>query len=410
MTAQTAGSISSGITVNRKLPFIEFTVLCLFSLFYIDFKIQGDYQLYAPFAFLLYLGYCYYKERSLRKTIFIGLLTCTIIASLFQIITVPITINGTMAGGKYFYSNFTQYLMCFFPLAMLYRVYYRASRLQTLVILGVTLTAAMILVQAALVFAEIDPGILHTMDTEKLEDVDIDLQGYNYVYAFTFLIIACLEILKTGINIRIRCLAGLGLLYSLYFLFTAQFALSIVTTFISCLYLFYISTKNTALKIVVIIGIIVIYFTLPTLLELLISFTQDSDILNTRLREIYNAITGNHSNHSDLQARLDLYWLSIQAFLRSPIFGNAYLPFNGHSTFLLGFAYLGIFGGTLICWIFYKGAKFTEIIMGKKYYYFRPLMLQIVLMGLTNPIQASPSNFIMLFFVCPLILMRYVKS
>lgn len=402
--------VSIGGTIKHRLPFIEFVVLCIFSLFYIDFQIQARYQLSAPFFALGYIGYCYFKEPSLRKVIFGGVLACVIIALMYQFMTIPITIQGSNVSGKYLYSNFTQYIMCFFPLAMLYRVCYRASKKQVLVILSIIFCAAVVLVQAALAFAAIDPGILHTMNSERLEEAGVSIQGYNFVYAFTFLIITCIEIIRNGNTTRSKCLAGIGLVYSLYFLFTAQFALSIVTTFISCLYLYYISAKNQLLKIVVIISLIILYLALPSILEQLIAFTHDSEVLNVRLREIYDSITGNHSDKSDMQARLDLYWLCIEAFLKSPILGNAYLPFNGHSTFLLGFAYLGIFGGCLICWLFYRGAKFSQMIMGSRYLYFRPLMLQVVLMGLTNPIQASPANFIMLFFVCPLLIMKCVKS
>ena len=139
--------------------------------------------------------------------------------------------------------------------------------------------------------------------------------------------------------------------------------------------------------------------------------TQDLNVLNVRLKEIYDSISGNHAEDSDMQARFDLYWKCIVAFFNSPIMGNKYLPFNGQSTFLLAFAYLGIFGGVLICWMFYKGSKFVQSILGNdQYVYFKPLMCQIILMGLTNPIQSTPSNFIMLFFVSPLLIKRCVKQ
>ena len=105
----------------------------------------------------------------------------------------------------------------FFPLAMLYRVYYRASKKQVLVILSIIFCAAVVLVQAALAFAAIDPGILHTMNSERLEEAGVSIQGYNFVYAFTFLIITCIEIIRNGNTTRSKCLAGIGLVYSLYF-------------------------------------------------------------------------------------------------------------------------------------------------------------------------------------------------
>lgn len=393
------------------LPVLELVFICIFGIFYIDFEVQGKYKVIAPFIALLYLFYCYLREPKQRGRIVKFIFACAIVAILYQILTIPITIRGANAASKYLYSNFSQYLLAFFPLAFLYRTDKLATANQIKIIVGVIIITAIALIQVALKFAAINPDILHSMNQEVLEDAGVTLQGFDFVYAFTFLIITCFVLIKQSDSKIIRYLSIGALIYFIHFLLKAQFALAFVATFISCLYLYYTTTRNKGSRFFVIIGLSTLIFLIPYILERLIDMTQDLNVLNVRLKEIYDSISGNHAEDSDMQARFDLYWKCIVAFFNSPIMGNKYLPFNGHSTFLLAFAYLGIFGGVLICWMFYKGSKFVQSILGNdQYVYFKPLMCQIILMGLTNPIQSTPSNFIMLFFVSPLLIKRCVKQ
>lgn len=396
--------------VKRGLPFPEFIFVVLACVFYINFQIQARYQISSPFIALGYLAYCGFVMPRYRNLIICYVGSCLLIAIMYQFMTIPVTVRGSDVEMKYFYSNFSQYLLVFFPLAIYYRVQTYAGRWQTRIIFGVILLSSVFLIQAALAFTEINADILHTMDRKTLDDAEVDLQGYSYVYAFTFLIITCLALFRKARAKVVKYFSAAAVAYFVYFLFKAQFALAFVTTFISCLYLYYVTTRNRHYRVLVIIGLVALYFMLPSILEYFIELTRDSNVLNVRLREIYDSLTGNHSHNSDMQARFDLYRKCIEAFLYSPIWGNRYLDFNGHSTFLLGFAYLGIFGGTFICYTFYRAAKFVKAQLGDNYLYYKPLMLQLILMGITNPIQSCPSNFIMLFFVCPLLIHKYLPQ
>lgn len=393
------------------LPVLELIFICIFGVFYIDFEVQGKYEIISPFLALLYIFYCYLREPKQRGKIIKFIFSCATVAILYQILTIPITIRGANAASKYLYSNFSQYLLVFFPLAFFYRTNKLATANQIKIIVGVILITAIALIQAALKFAAINPDILHSMNQDVLENAGVTLQGFNFVYAFTFLIITCFVLIKRSNSKIIKYLSIGALIYFIYFLLKAQFALAFVTTLISCFYLYYITTRNKDGRLFVIIGLGALIFLTPYILESLIDLTQDLNVLNVRLKEIYDSISGNHAEDSDMQARFDLYGKCIVAFFDSPIIGNKYLPFNGHSTFLLAFAYLGIFGGVLICCMFYKGSKFIQSILGdNKYLYFKPLMCQIILMGITNPIHSTPSNFIMLFFISPLLIKCCVKQ
>ena len=137
---------------------------------------------------------------------------------------------------------------------------------------------------------------------------------------------------------------------------------------------------------------------------------SDMEILNVRLEEMYNALSGKGSNlaGSDLYARLDLYWKSIRAFFHSPILGNRTLGFDPHSTFLSILADLGIMGGIIIYNLFSNSFKFMKSSLNTVYRFYTPLLCQILLMGFTNPIHSSPSIYIMLWFICPLLITLFV--
>lgn len=397
------------VSLVKRMTWIECAILCLFGIFYIDFEIQSKYYIISPFCILLYLSYCCMNAK-LRKPIIKYVCACIIVSVLFQILTTPVTISGSGVAYKYFYSNFTQYLLIFFPIVMFYKISRYASDIQQKVFLGVVLITGILLMTAAVKIAEINPDILHSMNQDVLESAGISFQGYNFVYAFTFLVITSVIIFQHSNKMVIKLLSVAAIVYTIYFMSKAQFALSFVTTAISLLYLYYISAKNKTNRVFVVLALGALMLLLPSIMEYLVSVTSDLGVLNVRLREISESLSGNHSGQSDMQARFELYGKCINAFLQSPIQGNSYLPFNGHSTFLLAFAYLGIFGGLFICLLFYKGYKNVCYVLNSKSLYFKPLMCQIILMGITNPINDSPSNFIMLFCICPLLIQKYVSK
>lgn len=108
--------VQSNKIARRKLPFLELVSICLFGIFYIDFQIQGQYQLISPFIAIVYIGYCMLKDASIRKPLLQFLGCCTLLALMWQFLTIPVTIKGSDVGLKYFYSNFAQYLLTFFRL------------------------------------------------------------------------------------------------------------------------------------------------------------------------------------------------------------------------------------------------------------------------------------------------------
>lgn len=402
-------SIAIELERRRGLKTIEFGFILLCCLFYINFEIQAQFELYAPFIALGYSYYFYQKEPSCRSFTRNIILSILLLAIMYTILTDANTVSGSFLKFKQLYVKFSQYILVIFPIFLFHRVNNNASKKQLVIIIVTVLLFCILLARVAIQFAQANPLILHSMDANILEEANMALVAFYFVYLYTFIIITGIILIGHSNDKRIKYVSIALLLFSLYFLYIAQFALSFVTTALSITY-YYLKTSKSQYKFFVVFIIILLAFTLPLLLKLIISIS-DSELLNARLTEIYNSLTGqsNPSEESDLQARLDLYWMCVVKFFESPIIGNRRLPFNGHSTFLTAFADLGIFGGLLLCSIFRKSFRFFKVSLGNKYIYFLPLVCQIILMGLTNPIHSAPANFIMLFFLCPLLINYYIK-
>lgn len=399
-------------TIRSGLRLPELLFIICGTIFYINFEIQAQYQLIAPFIALIYIIYCFVADSKYRKLIASFLFAIVLLATLYMLLTESESIgNVSNRGLKRFYAKFSQYLLVFFPMFLFYRTNKLASNKQKYLIIGIMLLNALMLIKLSLNIIAINANVFHSMNADVLEEAGVNIQGYSFVYAFTFLVLTCILCYRSQNNNLLKFFfSGVGV-YSVYFLFKSQFALSIVTTFCSILYLYLTTAKDKGKKIIVVICIITILLLMPLLLKIIIGLSN-SELLNQRLQEIYNTLTGvqQNSEESDLWARMDLYWKCIIAFINSPILGNRAIDFNGHSTFLCVLADLGVIGGYIIYKLFRKSFDFMKEQLGANYKHFTPLVCQVILMGLTNPIHSTPSIFIMLYFLCPLLINQFVKK
>ena len=304
-------------TARRGLPIIEFVFILAACLFYSNYLIQSTYQTQMVVAFTGYVVYCFIKEPSFRKPILIFMLMLVVFSFLYLILTdtSSISIYVQNRTAKRLFSKFSQYLLIFIPLFMFYRTATLATRKQVILMLGIIIVDLIILANTALTAIELDQNILHRMNDEYVESSGLSIAAYYFVYAYTFVILLGLIIFRNTHNFFIRFFSLVSAILSIYFLFLAQFALSLTTCFISILYLYYATTQNLSRKIIVIIGLVLLIMILPLLLKYLTSLLPDN-ILRDRLKEIYGMLTGeNVLSDKDGQYRLDLYLMCIRAFL-----------------------------------------------------------------------------------------------
>ncbi|MBR1467655.1 MAG: hypothetical protein IJ606_03380 [Bacteroidaceae bacterium] len=391
--------------VGMKLPELIFIIAAI--IFYLSPSVQYEYREAALISSLGYIAFCIRQEPRYIKIIikFLSYVLCLVLLYITLTESTSISKNVNHWFIKRLFAKSSQYILMFLPLFFFFRVIKHATKRQIRNLIFVSLLTSAAFLNYSFSMLAINAHALHTFRSDAVED--IGFAGFYFVYAYTFIIIAGLELFKMANKGIHKAFFAILILICLYFLVKAQYALSLVTTFISLLYLYSKSATKSSTKFVVIAALIFIALMLPLLIKLFIS-VSGSPLLNERLQEIYNGITGeNSTEESDMESRLTLYRMSLEAFFSSPILGNRNINFNPHSTFLAIIADLGIAGGYIIYKLFRGAFSFMKSITGKDFFYFRPLICQILLMGFTNPIHSAPSNFIMLWFVAPLMIHYY---
>ena len=403
------------INFNNKrtgLPLLEFFFIILACLYYSNYMVQSSYAYPMAAAFTFYVLYCYVKVKEYRKQILLFMLMLVLFSLLYLLLTDTVSINSSVSNrvAKRLFSKYNQFMLMFFPLFMLYRVATKATKFQTYIFIAVVFINLFLLVQTAIVAARINADILHSMRDESVEESGLSIAAFYFVYSYTFVVLIGIICYRNANNMVLRFISLITAIACIYFLYITQFALSIVTCFISILYLYFKTTRDKSTRFFVVLGIITVLLLSPLFLEKLLEVMPDN-ILKDRLTEIYGAITGESVDSSrDGQGRLELYWMCIKAFFSSPIIGNRTLPDDGHATLFTVPADIGIYGLFFLHTFFSNANKLVKNILGSNAIFFKPLMLQIILMGMTNPIHSSPSIYILLFFACPLIMLLFINK
>lgn len=359
-----------------------------------------------------YVLYCLVKESKYRKQIMCFLIMLVLFSLLYLLFTETLTISeyATNRNVKRFFSKYSQFLLMFVPVFMFYRTAVVGTRKQVYVFGVIVLLNLISLARTALAATLIDPEILHTFQQDSVEETGLSKAAFYFIYAYTFLFLTGWLCFKYVKSFYVRWISLGMALFSLYFLFMAQFALSIITSLLSMLYLYVVTTHNKNKRFFTVAITLLILFLSPMLIQGIIMISP-SRIINDRLAEVYDMITGEDiSSGTDGQGRLELYWMCIKAFFSSPIIGNRTLPADGHATFFTVPADIGIYGIFFLYTFFKKAYKVIAEVMGNKVIYFKPLMFQIILMGFTNPIHSSPTIYVLSFFLCPLIIMLFIND
>ena len=397
---------------KRGLPLLEFIFIFVACLFYSNYVVQAMYAFQMTIALPGYVVYFAFKEREYRNQALIFLLMLVLFSVLYLLLTDTLTISEYASNRnlKRFFSKYSQFMLLFAPVFMFYRAAKVATRWQVYLFGTVILFNLFSLARTAITAAEMNAEILHTFNAESVEETGLSKAAFYFVYAYTFLFLTCWLCYKYVKKPIVRYTALIIALFSFYFLFVAQFALSIVTSFLSLLYLYVITTRNSGKKTINVIFVLAILLMSPLLIKGIIMISP-SRILNDRLAEVYDMLTGDDmSSGTDGKGRMELYWMCIKAFFSSPIIGNRILPLDGHATFLTVPADIGIYGIIFLYTTFKNAYKMVADAMKSKILYFKPLMLQIILMGFTNPIHSSPTIYILLFFLCPLAILLFIPS
>ncbi len=386
------------------LPIIDLLAVIFFAAYYILPSFSGSFNRWlALFGGIAYFGYVLIRDRKVGVS-FISIFTAvTVIAFAFLILTDTKTISEAASNRilKVFLSKFSQYFFMYLPGLLLIRVLKTANKEQKNMLLLLLVALNMIvLYNTFIVILENPDAIRHWEEFADMEDENIG--NYYFVYSVPIVITGlsvCMARLK-GIR-KLICLGMIGILF--VFLLLASYTLAILIAALGLVMQIFLSLKSPVTKILFIVAAVVGLFFVPDLL-LFISENAPSENMSIRFREVYSFFTAGDSSGYNLNGRLTLYKMSIEAFLRSPIIGNRSLTFDGHATFLTVLADTGIIGGIPFYYLLFSMNKRMKAFLGENARNFIPAFFCLVCMGLSNPIHNSLPLAFAVWFIVPLII------
>lgn len=386
------------------LPLIDFAAVIFFSAYYILPSFSGSFNRWLIlFAGIGYFGYVLIKDRKVGIS-FISIFTAvTVIALAFLILTDTKTISETASNRvlKVFLSKFSQYFFMYLPGLLLIRVLKTANKEQkNMMLLLLVALYIIVLYNTFTVIMENPDAIRHWEEFADMEDENIG--NYYFVYSVPIVITGlsvCMAKLK-GIK-KLICLGMIAVLFA--FLLLASYTLAILIAALGLIMQIFLSLKSPVTKILFIVAAVIGIFFVPDLL-LFISENAPSDNMSVRFRELYSFFTAGDSSGYNLNGRLTLYKMSIEAFLKSPIIGNRRLDFDGHATFLTVLADTGIIGGIPFYYLLFSMNKRMKAFLSENARNFLPAFFCLLCMGFSNPIHNSLPLAFSVWFIVPLII------
>ena len=400
-------------SVNQyRIPSWEFILIAISTIYFIVPSVQMMVPFYAFLPIEIFYSFYLLSKRYIDTSVFAQyVLLIFFISLLYALLTDPVSIADDISyrTTKRFLSKFMQYSCMFFPLLFLKRCIMVGTQRQNTRLLGISVISMLIACQSILdLIVENSLAAREFSVEESTKDMEGFVVAYPFVYGMSFVFVLTIFLaIKIRIkNFILKCIFAILALFFLYFLLKAQFTLALLTSILSILILLMREIKRLDTFILFLCFCFPFLIILPELFRFVI--TALPEVLSSRFGEVYDFYMGNSMNDdSDLLGRFALYEKSIQAFLNSPIWGNRTVDFDGHATYLMVWADLGIIGGIPIFTLLFRSKRVVSKLLGKLSFYFTPFFIHLFLNGLTNPIHASLQIYICVWFLIPLSLYAF---
>ncbi len=392
------------------LPFIDLAAVIFFSAYYILPSFSSSFNRWLVlFAGIGYFGYILIKDRRVGVSFISIFSAVTVIAFAFLVLTDTKTISADASNRllKVFLSKFSQYFFMYLPGLLLIRVLKTANKEQKKFLLMLLVIFNIIVLYNTFTVILNDPdAIRHWEEFADMEDENIG--NYYYVYSVPIIIVGlsvCMAKLK-GYR-KLICLGMIGILF--VFLLVASYTLALLIAALGLAMQIFLSLKSPVTKIFFVVAAVIAAFFIPDLL-LFVSENAPSENMAIRMKEVYNFFTAGDSSGYNLNGRLTLYRMTIEAFFNSPIIGNRNLSFDGHATFLTVLADTGIIGGIPFYYLLFSMNKRMKAFLSENAKNFIPAFFSLLLMGLTNPIHNSLPLAFSVWFIVPLIINTLINK
>ena len=392
------------------MPLIDLVAVIFFSAYYILPSVNGSMNRFLVlFVGIAYFGYVLFKDRKIGISFISIFAAVTILAFAFLILTDTKTISESASNRllKIFMSKFSQYFFMYLPGLLLIRTLKTATREQKKLLLVILVALfAVVLYNTFLEILNNPDAIRHWEEFADMEDENIG--NYYFVYSVPIVIVGisvCMAKLK-GFR-KLICLGMIAVLF--LFLLQASYTLAILIAILGFALQIFLSFKSPVTKILFVIVAVIAAFFIPDLL-LFIANNAASNNMSVRFMELYSFFTSGDSSGYNLNGRLTLYGMSIQAFFNSPIVGNRSLNFDGHATFLTVLADTGIIGGIPFYYLLFSMNKRMKALLNENAINFLPAFFCLLLMGFSNPIHNSLPLAFAVWFIVPLIINTLINK
>lgn len=350
------------------------------------------------FIELIYTLFVIKRDVSLQKMIILNILLVVLIAIMYTFFTSGVVVSDAVSNKhlKTFVTTFSQYFNIFFPIVLFTRVNSFATIKQKRILYFIFLFIYLLVSFLTLKEISENPRIAK-MGMGQSEEVNgATVGGYVFVISVPFLVVSFAFLLKSIQRKIVKLFFIFLILFFLYFLIKAQYSISFLAALIGLSSVLYLNS-NKVLRVVLLFFLPVLFLMIPIMLNSFIDILDDGDT-KLRMQELYVFFTTGDMGEDDLNARIQLYRMAIEAFFDKPIFGNYHLNFNSHSTILEMFAANGLLGGIVLLVLFINSFSYIRYITGLKSA-FTPLVWTFLFIAFTNPIHSSlPINMVMWFY------------
>lgn len=397
---------------KKGLSRCEFLVILGFLVFYLLPSVNASVPSVAGIGITVSYA-LYIASRGVRagRIILKYMALIAFIAGCYFVLTQTSSISASVSYYhlKRFLSKFNQNLLLFFPMLLCYRVVFKASPRQKK--LYAWASVAMLGYVMVNTYSQLGVNANATRSWANFaEQSENNIGTYAYVYAVSAFAPVLIQVICSIKQRLIKLLALFGLIFVFAFLLKAQYTLALLIAAVTTVMAVTQHIKSGKVKGALIAGIPFFLFVLPYAL-LFVADHVESEEMALRLREVSAMFSGGDLSGYNLSGRLTLYQYSLEYFLRSPIWGNRAVSFDGHATFLTVLSDLGLIGGIPLYYLYFSMKKvLCRIIGDKRLRMVFPSILGFWIMGFVNPIHSAPILGMVVWFVVPLLITTIIRE
>lgn len=405
------------LSFNQKLSYAELVFMILFSACTIipDFSLIPDLIVFG--LIIGYLAFVATRSSSTEYPNNIGryILIALFLTVLYFVLVDTQIIHQDVSNRslKILFAKFNQYTYQVLPFAIMFRLISKGSSKQQRIFLICTAIFFGITLIATNTFLSANPGAIRSFHNTDFDSKELEgLGNFYFVYGTAALIPSFCLIYWYSRNMKAKITSIIVIVYIFSFLLKAQFSLALLIPLICLLYIYYIKSSRVQRRIFWFFTPIA-FVALPFFFKFVADHVGNDNDIHDRFMELYYAFTFQDSTSTaqDGAHRLTIYWDTIKAFLVSPIWGTK-INFNPHSTFLGMLADVGLLGFVPYMMMFYGMTKniyrYLDIEGNKSL--FKPSLLFIIMMGLTNPIHSTSALQFSIWCIAPLIVLELKKQ